>query len=869
MELSKFYNKSLPSNLKFKGVWRSYQQRVLQELQLHLYDKKLNVVAAPGAGKTTLGIEVVRRLNKPTLILAPTITIKNQWKQRIIEGFCENNDNGDWISTDINKISVVTVSTYQGLHTIFKEKNEKENFIKTLKENNIKTLVLDEAHHLRKEWYESLTELIKNIDCSGFTTVSLTATPPYDVNQKEWGNYHSLCGSVDAEIAIPELVKNGDLCPHQDLIYFSDLSEEEKNILFDYDSKRKEFFKFINKNFDFLYAVEGSIFFQDFDNNIELIYEDTEFTISLISYLLSIDELNIKANMLVEFLGLTKDNIPKFDYKIAETLINGMLGKYENYFFNTATIKAKLKELNLLKGKKACLFKNEEFETLFSRSINKLNAIKKITELEYNNLKDKLREVILLDFIGQDKSYALNIISLFENLYSTGIDIGILTGSIIVIPEKARKDFYKILENKNIDKTKALAAQFRKDYIRIELFGDIDIVSILTELFARGMINIIIGTTALLGEGWDSPCINTLIIGSIVGSFMLSNQIRGRALRIDKNNPEKISNIWHIASLTQSDGENTDLEIIEKRFNTFEGVSYYNNVIQNGIDRLALDDEALKNKDIDKLNEISFNFAFKRNELRQKWEQVFTESEIVEEKMCNISNNKHVEKDNNICPADNQQVFDVIKYNFVKKEYILKKVPFIYKWVPKYLEKYVILNKQNFLINLIAKNLIKNEIISKDYKDFILNNTKVTDTEEEQKKLANCLLEALCSLGFVKTYFNDMQIKLCTDKISSTYLTVMNCTNYERTLFIKSFYEIFNINEDSRYILKKDDKFLGVPEIFSGKRETVSAFTDILMEKFGYFDIIYTRVPTGYKEFLKAKYNLLISINTKKSRVLI
>jgi len=73
--------------LKFKGQWRTYQQRVLNELDYHLNDNKLNIVAAPGAGKTTLGIEVLLRLKNPALILAPTITIKNQWKQRIIDNF--------------------------------------------------------------------------------------------------------------------------------------------------------------------------------------------------------------------------------------------------------------------------------------------------------------------------------------------------------------------------------------------------------------------------------------------------------------------------------------------------------------------------------------------------------------------------------------------------------------------------------------------------------------------------------------------------------------------------------------------------------------------------------------------------------------
>ena len=64
--------------LKFKGSWRDYQKRILDNLSFHLRDEKLHVVAAPGAGKTTLGIEVISRINRPTLILAPTNTIKNQ-----------------------------------------------------------------------------------------------------------------------------------------------------------------------------------------------------------------------------------------------------------------------------------------------------------------------------------------------------------------------------------------------------------------------------------------------------------------------------------------------------------------------------------------------------------------------------------------------------------------------------------------------------------------------------------------------------------------------------------------------------------------------------------------------------------------------
>ena len=43
--------------------------------------------AAPGSGKTTLGIEFIRRFGNPTLILVPTVTIRQQWVDRIKQAF--------------------------------------------------------------------------------------------------------------------------------------------------------------------------------------------------------------------------------------------------------------------------------------------------------------------------------------------------------------------------------------------------------------------------------------------------------------------------------------------------------------------------------------------------------------------------------------------------------------------------------------------------------------------------------------------------------------------------------------------------------------------------------------------------------------
>lgn len=64
--------------LSFQGKWRNYQERVLNESERYLDDGKIHIVAAPGAGKTTLGIELIRRTGRSCLILSPRIVIRQQ-----------------------------------------------------------------------------------------------------------------------------------------------------------------------------------------------------------------------------------------------------------------------------------------------------------------------------------------------------------------------------------------------------------------------------------------------------------------------------------------------------------------------------------------------------------------------------------------------------------------------------------------------------------------------------------------------------------------------------------------------------------------------------------------------------------------------
>ncbi len=263
---------SLPDVMTFRKTWRVYQSRLLNQLNRYLANKRLHVVAAPGSGKTVLGLEVVRRVNQPTLVLAPTITIRDQWVDRLVELFLPpDNDRPAWVSTELRSPAFLTVATYQALYAVCsgepeESKPEPEQAELTnnhldvhangdeenhstrahvlvpefLSEAKFKAVVLDEAHHLRAEWWKVLTAFVERMETA--TVVALTATPPYDVSPFEWQRYEELCGPVDAEVSVPELVQEGDLCPHQDYVYFSMPTQQELKVISDFRASVDQFF---------------------------------------------------------------------------------------------------------------------------------------------------------------------------------------------------------------------------------------------------------------------------------------------------------------------------------------------------------------------------------------------------------------------------------------------------------------------------------------------------------------------------------------------------------------------------------------------------------------------------------------------------
>lgn len=49
-----------------------------------------------------------------------------------------------------------------------------------------------------------------------------------------------MCGVIDEEITVPELVKEGTLCPHQDYVYFAFPTREEQKHLDQFEKQKHD-----------------------------------------------------------------------------------------------------------------------------------------------------------------------------------------------------------------------------------------------------------------------------------------------------------------------------------------------------------------------------------------------------------------------------------------------------------------------------------------------------------------------------------------------------------------------------------------------------------------------------------------------------
>ncbi|OZC01666.1 DEAD/DEAH box helicase family protein [Rubricoccus marinus] len=660
------------ASARFSGRWRPYQARVLAELDAHLEDERVHVVAPPGSGKTLVGLEAVVRMGRPALVLAPTLALREQWLDRFREHYGgggsgeravaeeaaasgvgafgaaprghtsgvslrEGSASGEVrLSTDLLAPEALTVTTYQALHVA--HTSSPEPLAAALRAAGIGTLVVDEAHHLRNAWWRTLDEVREALP--GVHVVALTATPPYDVPAAEWGRYRSFCGAPDAEITTPELVRAGHLCPHLDAVHLSTPLAAEQAALDVFHEEAAEFADAFARG-PFIDALAEHPWIAAPEAHADAIADDgPEWFVAALGLLRETGR-DVAAPAAV--LDLAPEDIPPLRMSVLSRILEGVLGPQAAVFDaalgpkSVRELGAELRRMGARVGSRVLLHRPPAVQKALGRSASKMEAVAEIVAFEAAHRENELRAVVLADRIHEEawaSGYAaqprLGVAPLFSRLReldAPAATVAALTGQFAAIPAFVLPALRRELEASGArghlgDRLSAEPQATDRETLRVTLDGaGTGLVGPMTRLFARGEVRVLVGTVALLGEGWDSPQANVLVAASYAATFVQTGQMRGRVLRTDPAQPDKVSTVWHLACVEPgAEDGGPDLATLRRRFAAFAGPRDADPPrLETGLARLGLPSPPFASGDVRQTNARTYEAAVSLGRVRRLW----------------------------------------------------------------------------------------------------------------------------------------------------------------------------------------------------------------------------------------------------------
>jgi superfamily II DNA or RNA helicase len=859
--------------MQFRWAWRPYQQRVLDALQQHLADQKLHVVAAPGSGKTCLGLEVFRRLGHPGLVLSPTRTIRDQWLGRLADflppgSLCPP----PWSSSSLEHPGFLTSITYQALHTQHRKAaleaeeqcedpeeveapsaTELKHAASRLRACGVRTIILDEAHHLRREWWEALAQLINQLP--GVRVVSLTATPPYDVIGSEWQRYEQLCGPIDEQISVPELVRAGTLSPHQDYVIAVAPAPDDSAALSAYDAAAETVRAELLRDAEFLRIVRRHPWMDAPEGRVEEILEDPELLSALLIYLHACQQE--LPGPLLQLLDCQPQDLPAFDRAWCQVLVQRYLSgltwpldaESEQH---RAALSKRLREAALLWRREVHLLASSSLRSRLRMTKSKVEACSAIYQLESAFRKDPLRQVVLADFIRDDGSGQLGALPIFRALLRQMPEaeqpaLALLTGRLAVLHERLAAPLRDVLS----ERASALALEPLEEFprfARVKLEGGTStLTDAFTKLLGQGQIRVLVGTRSLLGEGWDAPAINSLVLASFVGSYMLTNQMRGRALRVDPAQPDKASSIWHIVAFdAATPAGGADYEELVRRFHTFVGLAEKRPAIEADLERLDL--PALTNAAaVELLNKESAARLQQSARLGERWAAAIGQAQDGRVFPCVAAQPVHSLK--------HLLFLNTLKY-FLYTAFCsgVTAVSWFTQWIQ--VDSFPALVVLCGLAGLVGLVVAGPKLLRAA---FLWLRCLPVDGSLRQIGLA--VRDSMAGCGLFKTQRRQLKVRTADIGHGQFSISLVGGTYLESNLFADALQEVLGPVENPRYLLTRGGAqgilprhdYHAVPRALATDKEKAMVFHHHWQWRLGRAQLIYTRSEEGRRQLLKAR----------------
>jgi len=629
------------------------------------------------------------------------------------------------------------------------------DYFSTLKKNNIESIVVDEAHHLTSWWSKVIyylwewlwneesdnfnsknktdkisesiiTEVLKLTNKNKYSKIAnfpliiwLTATPPYDDIDFFIldDDYSKLLWEVDYYIPTPAVVKSARLAPWSDLVYFVEPWEDLKNTLEKTDKKLELFlknnkekicnyiFSLLEKNYDSMLNKSHSRlinylkFLNNYsDNDISKYYFDEKIWEEIL--LLDI------AKTVWKYLSYLEIWKIKNNWSLSH-LKKGIIGE----FFIEKTKKLFYELWFIWRSNNFYKFRTR-IENMLIYSKSKIDWIKTILDKEIQNLWGNLKCAIITDFL-EDRDWIINCKYILKELYKyKSLNPRLVSWQWI----------WKLSENWELEEIES------------------NILEVTKEL-EEWKINLVIWTRWILWEWWDCPWLNTLIDLTGIVAYMSVNQVRWRAIRLDKNNLNKVANVYDIVTYFEWYTKEVDLYRLERKHEKFYWVDDTGLIIR-WVDHIYPNIR----KNISNYKKINENML-KRSSLRSYYYKLWWIWGKYE----------------------NKEVFWLdLELNTLEKY-----IPFVNFRVYDSFSFFKFLKEKEKLDNIL-KNKFYRELMKRFLKDFLKNIVKsLKQTSELPQKFSYDLIESKSwNFKLVSSYKDDLVIKKFILDISTIFKTI-------------------------------------------------------------------------------------------------
>jgi superfamily II DNA or RNA helicase len=604
---------------RFNGSWRRYQQLALDAFErdrLAARDRTL-LVAPPGSGKTIVGLEIVRRIGEPALVLCPSQTIQRQWgeKQALFGGasddlhlltyqsLCQADDpdgmlrevaQRHWVAeraattgTTVDEVAaeaaawsgsaaerrelevgrIVARLKKQAASGKLPEVPRDELLsatararLRTLADAGVRTVVLDECHHLASLWGALLAGVLEEL--SPRHVLGLTATNPQDLTPDEAALYRSLLDEVDMEVPTPAVVREGHLAPYQELVQLCEPLSSERDWLAERHFRFEEVLLrlsdvapgaphlglavwLVGRLRERRSAAGGELSWTEFARRSPRLAD------AGLRWLHSVGE------------ALPPD-APRGERTRAPLSIDDWIVLLDDYALRClradpsdeavrrfSELQLALSDLGFTMTRTGIRRTGGEVDRVLLSSAAKPIAMCDLLDAEYESRGDALCAVVLCDTERaprQPDESPLTLSGGARGLLAAvaadvrfpGVHPAMVTASTFAV---APDDVEWWLE-----RLPPGLATVPEDGI-VVLRGEWDSrvwVGVATELLSRRECKLLVGTRGLLGEGWDCPQVNVLVDMTSVAADVSVRQMRGRSLRLDPGDPTKLANNWDV-----------------------------------------------------------------------------------------------------------------------------------------------------------------------------------------------------------------------------------------------------------------------------------------------------------------------------------